>query len=81
MTRGATTTPRVFDITRDDIRPLTFGAGVHACIGAALARLEGEVAVGSLFARFPDLRLDEPQIAWQTENPTVRRPVALHVTI
>ena len=73
--------PGRFDITRDDIRPLTFGAGVHACIGAALARLEGEVAIGSLFERFPNLRLDQPAIVWQTENPTVRRPVALRVTI
>ena len=72
--------PAAFDITRDDIRPLTFGAGAHACLGAALARLEGEIAIGSLFARFPDLALAPQDLVWQTENPTVRRPVALRVT-
>jgi len=41
---------------------ISFGAGVHHCLGAALARLEGRVAVSSLIRRFPDLHLDgEPQ--------------------
>jgi cytochrome P450 len=71
--------PGRFDITRDDIRPLTFGGGQHACIGAPLARLEGEIAINSLFTRFPDLRLPPQELVWQTENPTVRRPVALRV--
>ena len=44
------------DVTRADAREhLAFGGGVHYCLGAALARLEGGVAVGSLVRRFPDL--------------------------
>lgn len=72
--------PDRFDIGRTDVRPLTFGAGAHACLGAALARLEGEIAIGSLFARY-DLALADGPLVWQTENPTVRRPVALPVRL
>jgi cytochrome P450 len=53
--------PAVFDPTRDDAAPhLAFGHGVHHCLGAALARLEGRIALGSLLARLPDLRLAVP---------------------
>jgi cytochrome P450 len=37
---------------------VSFGAGVHHCLGAALARLEGRLAMSSLIRRFPDLDLD-----------------------
>jgi len=73
--------PDRFDITRTDVRPLTFGAGAHACLGAALARLEGEIAVGTLVRRFPGLRLASDELTWQTQNPTVRRPIALPVFV
>jgi len=44
------------DVTREDAHQhLSFGGGVHYCLGAALARLEGEVAIGSLIERFPAL--------------------------
>jgi cytochrome P450 len=46
------------DVTRADAHQhLSFGGGAHYCLGAALARLEGEVAIGSLIGRFPNLEL------------------------
>lgn len=48
------------DITRTENAHLAFGHGIHHCLGAPLARLEGRIALGMLFERFPDLRLAEP---------------------
>lgn len=45
------------DITRADHGHLAFGHGIHHCLGAPLARIEGEIAIGSLLRRFPDLVL------------------------
>jgi cytochrome P450 len=48
--------PRRFDVARDNARDqLAFSAGIHYCIGASLARLEGEIALQTLFTRYPDL--------------------------
>jgi cytochrome P450 len=49
--------PNRLDVTRDARRHVAFGGGIHHCLGAALARLEGEVAVSALLARFPQLEL------------------------
>lgn len=55
------TDPHRFDITRANAGAhLAFSSGIHFCIGAALARMEGEIALRALFERFPDLRLAGP---------------------
>jgi cytochrome P450 len=58
--------PERLDITRQRIRPLSFGGGIHLCLGAQLARIEAEVAISTLLRRLPELRLDNP------ENPEWR---------
>jgi cytochrome P450 len=50
-------TADAFDVTRGDRGHPAFGYGVHHCLGAPLARLEAEIALPALFARFPDLAL------------------------
>jgi cytochrome P450 len=55
--------PDKLDIKRADIRPLSFGGGIHYCLGAQLARIEGEIAIATLLRRLPNLRiadLDHP---------------------
>jgi pimeloyl-[acyl-carrier protein] synthase len=49
--------PHRLDVTRDARRHVAFGGGIHHCLGAALARLEGQVALAALLARFPRLEL------------------------
>jgi cytochrome P450 len=54
--------PDVYDIRRDDIQHLTFGYGLHYCLGANLARLEGRVALDELLNRFPEWDIDDDNI-------------------
>jgi hypothetical protein len=68
--------PDQFDITRTD-RHLAFGYGIHLCVGAALARLEAPVAVGSMLAHLPGLALKNQDIAWNEEKPVTRCPATL----
>ena len=58
--------PHKFDITRQDVDHVAFGGGVHYCIGAPLARLEAQVGLMALLARFPNLRLAEQTFTWKT---------------
>ena len=58
--------PEQLDVARKDVKPMSFGGGVHFCLGAQLARLEAAVALRVLFERIPDLEitnLTEP--AWK----------------
>lgn len=71
--------PRVFDPFRPDNRPLTFGAGPHFCLGAALTRLEGQVAFPLVVDRFPGLALAEG--ATRTNRLTLSGFQTLPVTV
>ena len=51
--------PERLDIARPNVRPLSFGGGIHFCLGAQLARIEAEIAISTLLRRLPDLRLDD----------------------
>jgi cytochrome P450 len=55
--------PEKFDIGRESNEHVAFGEGIHFCIGAPLARLEGSIAIGSALERFPHLRLKNPDAA------------------
>jgi cytochrome P450 len=54
--------PDVFDVHRNDTQHLTFGWGIHHCLGAALARLEGRVALDELLNRCPEWDVDHDNI-------------------
>jgi cytochrome P450 len=63
--------PDEFDTTRVNAREhLSFGSGIHVCLGAALARMELHIGLQSLFARFPELTL--------AGEPTMNDSMALH---
>jgi cytochrome P450 len=72
--------PDVFDIHREDIQHLTFGFGLHYCLGASLARLEGRVALEELLNRFPEWDVDFDNIALaptSTVRGWARMPIIL----
>jgi cytochrome P450 len=63
--------PDRFDVERNIDRHLTFGYGAHFCIGAALARLEGKVAIEQTLDRFGDWHVNEDEVTW-VHTSTVR---------
>src|SRR5438067_3250680 len=57
--------PETFDISRDPNPHVAFGSGVHHCLGATLARLEGQEAFKALAERFPTLHVETQELEWQ----------------
>jgi pimeloyl-[acyl-carrier protein] synthase len=73
--------PETFVIDRDPNRHVGFGFGTHFCIGAPLARVEGEVAFTALVQRFPTLTLADPVPHWDTSKANSRLLLSLPVTL
>jgi cytochrome P450 len=74
-------TGETLDITQRENQHLAFGKGIHYCLGAPLARLEGQIAFGTLLQRLPNLHLasDPEQLTWNS-NPMLRGLTSLPVT-
>ncbi len=72
--------PDVLDVDREDTKHLAFGRGSHYCLGAPLARLEGEIALATLLRRLPGLRLaaSREELSWRPV-PLFRALAALPV--
>jgi len=74
--------PDRLDLTREPNRHLAFGLGIHFCLGAALARLEGQIAIQALLRRAPGLRLAVPAESLRWRRGLVLRGLeALPVTL
>jgi cytochrome P450 len=72
--------PDVYDVTRSDLQHLTFGYGLHFCLGAHLARLEGRVALDELLKRWPEWNVDYNGIKLASTS-TVRGWERLPITV
>jgi cytochrome P450 len=72
--------PDTLDIGRDPCPHLSFSAGIHYCLGAQLARLEGEIALSRIVRRFPKLALATDDLTWRPA-PILRGLEALPVTL
>ena len=70
--------PDRLDLGRPDNRHLAFGWGIHFCLGAPLARLEGQIAIGTLLRRLPALALATERVEWR-QTFTLRALHALPV--
>ena len=73
------TNPQIFDIARTDAGNVSFGHGIHFCIGAPLSRLEARIAMRQLLERMPKISIVDPKPAFP-ELLAVRKPLQLWVT-
>ena len=71
--------PEQLRLDRTDVAPLSFGGGIHYCLGAPLARLEGQIAIGTALRRLPELALATEAPAYR-DNLTLRGLRSLPVT-
>jgi pimeloyl-[acyl-carrier protein] synthase len=71
--------PDRLDLSRLDNRHVAFGWGPHFCFGAALARIEGQVAFGTILRRLGNIALDQQELTWRT-NLGLRGLTELHVS-
>lgn len=74
---AAFTDPDRLDIERENVKPLSFGGGIHLCLGAPLARIEAAEALTALLGRLPELELDEIDRPQWKRTITLRGPAEL----
>jgi len=72
--------PDVLNFARQENRHLAFGGGVHYCLGAALARLEGQIVLSTLVQRSSNVRLTTNAVVRSIGNPTLRTILSLPIT-
>jgi len=73
--------PDRFDIFRKETKNLTFGQGVHFCVGAMLARVEAHIALKTLFERYPGIALVNPDPDWDVKKRNSRMLRKLPVSV
>lgn len=85
MLAAANRDPRRYDaadelrLDREDPRPISFGHGIHHCVGAALARMQMRTGLRVFLDRFGEYEIDDRAIVWK-EHPVLRGPVVLPVS-
>jgi pimeloyl-[acyl-carrier protein] synthase len=62
---GENIDPDIFDIHRENPSHISFGYGIHLCLGLSLARLEAKVAIDALLSKFPEMTLAPQEVDWQ----------------
>jgi len=75
------TDPDLFDIRRQKNRHIAFGLGPHFCVGALLARTEGQVVFSTLITRLPNIRLVNEKPEWDVHKPNSRMLKSLPVLV